>query len=80
MPSGIKPSSYYDEFSRAGASLNRARRPFLFRNAITGVGIVGLTVGIFLYTLKAVGTDEFDDVKPARPIEQNKSPVPETQR
>jgi hypothetical protein len=32
-----------------------------------------------LYTLKAIGTDEFEDVKPARKVEQPNTPVPQGQ-
>jgi len=68
---GIKPSSYYDSTQRAGAALNRARRPFLLRNALTGAGVLALSIGIYVYTLKVIGMDEFEDVKPARKPEQS---------
>ncbi|KAH7328905.1 hypothetical protein B0I35DRAFT_418707 [Stachybotrys elegans] len=55
--------SYYDAHARQGAALVRARRPYLFKNAVTGLGLMGLVGGIYYYTLKAVGQDEFADVK-----------------
>jgi hypothetical protein len=30
-----------------------------------------------MYTLKAIGTDEFEDVKPAKRIDQPKQPIPQ---
>lgn len=37
----IPQSSYYDARNQPGAALYRARRPYLFKNAITGVCIIG---------------------------------------
>ncbi|EKJ79782.1 hypothetical protein FPSE_00062 [Fusarium pseudograminearum CS3096] len=54
-------STYYDPRLRQGAALVRARRPYLFKNAITGLGLLGV-VGNW-YTLNAVGQDNFEDVK-----------------
>ncbi|KFA66567.1 hypothetical protein S40285_09858 [Stachybotrys chlorohalonatus IBT 40285] len=58
-------TSYYDARLRQGAALVRARRPYLFKNAITGLGLFAVVGGIYTdyYTLKAVGQDEFADVK-----------------
>ncbi|KAI1627385.1 hypothetical protein EDD37DRAFT_622171 [Exophiala viscosa] len=58
----LKRSSYYDTDYRAGAALNRARRPYLFKNMITGVCIFGFAIGVFAFTLKAVGQETFQDV------------------
>ncbi|OAA77991.1 Coiled-coil domain-containing protein 56 [Akanthomyces lecanii RCEF 1005] len=56
-------STYYDGRLRQGPALIRARRPYLFKNAFTGLGLLAVVGGIYYYTLKAVGQDEFDDVK-----------------
>ncbi|KEY70072.1 hypothetical protein S7711_11196 [Stachybotrys chartarum IBT 7711] len=56
-------ASYYDARLRQGAALVRARRPYLFKNAVTGLGLFAVVGGIYYYTLKAVGQDEFADVK-----------------
>ncbi|KAM3507538.1 hypothetical protein MY11210_007099 [Beauveria gryllotalpidicola] len=56
-------STYYDSRLRQGPALIRARRPYLFNNALTGLGLVAIIGGIYYYTLSAVGQDEFDDVK-----------------
>ncbi|RCI15340.1 hypothetical protein L249_6732 [Ophiocordyceps polyrhachis-furcata BCC 54312] len=56
-------STYYDRRLRQGPALIRARRPYLFRNSLTGLGLVLFITGIYAYTLKAVGQDEFADVK-----------------
>ncbi|KAF7116277.1 hypothetical protein CNMCM5793_004353 [Aspergillus hiratsukae] len=94
-------STYYGK-DGAGAALLRARRPYLFRNALTGLGLVAFTISVctyssgpplldvsvqnarrealfahtrrnFLdaYTIRAVGQDEFSDVKvPDTPAQQ----------
>lgn len=65
---GVERSSYYDRRLRQGPSLIRARQPYLVKNAITGVGLFAFVGAIYWYTLKAVGQDEFEDVKvPAAP-------------
>ncbi|EXV03011.1 coiled-coil domain-containing protein 56 [Metarhizium robertsii] len=56
-------STYYDRRYRQGPALIRARRPYLFKNAFTGLGLLAVVGGIYWYTLKAVGQDDFDDVK-----------------
>ncbi|KAI9171311.1 putative Cytochrome oxidase assembly protein 3 [Paramyrothecium foliicola] len=65
-------TTYYDRKLRQGPALVRARRPYLFKNAITGLGLMGLVGGIYYYTISAVGQDEFGDVKvpdaPKKPV------------
>src|SRR2546429_204845 len=39
-------SSYYDKDYRAGAALLRARRPYLVKNAVTGIALFGFCVGV----------------------------------
>ncbi|KAL2213724.1 hypothetical protein CC79DRAFT_1362523 [Sarocladium strictum] len=56
-------STYYDRKYRQGPALIRARRPYLVPNAITGVCLLAISLGIYTYTLRAVGQDDFDDVK-----------------
>ncbi|PWY89359.1 hypothetical protein BO70DRAFT_393860 [Aspergillus heteromorphus CBS 117.55] len=63
MPSGVFNSSYYGKDYRPGAALQRARRPYLFRNSLTGVALVAFTISVYAYTIRAVGQDEFSDVK-----------------
>ncbi|KAI9373167.1 hypothetical protein BJX61DRAFT_504039 [Aspergillus egyptiacus] len=63
MPAGIFNSTYYGKDYRAGAALLRARRPYLFKNVFTGLGLCMFTVGVYAYTIRAVGQDEFSDVK-----------------
>ncbi|KAL2824497.1 hypothetical protein BDW59DRAFT_162385 [Aspergillus cavernicola] len=63
MPVGIFNSTYYGKDYRAGAALLRARRPYLFKNAATGLALCVFTVGVYAYTIRAVGQDEFSDVK-----------------
>ncbi|PFH57999.1 hypothetical protein XA68_14294 [Ophiocordyceps unilateralis] len=55
--------TYYDRRLRQGPALIRARRPYLLRNTLTGLGLFSITVAIYIYTIKAVGQDEFADVK-----------------
>ncbi|KAK5174504.1 uncharacterized protein LTR77_001584 [Saxophila tyrrhenica] len=47
MPLGRAPqSSYYDQQNRPGTALYRARQPYLVKNAITGVCIVGFVAAV----------------------------------
>ncbi|KAF1346883.1 hypothetical protein BDV97DRAFT_400773 [Delphinella strobiligena] len=55
-------SSYYDRYNRPTASLYRARQPYLIKNAITGIVILGFAIGVYSFTIKAVSQDEFEDV------------------
>ncbi|KAK3690787.1 hypothetical protein LTR37_018961 [Vermiconidia calcicola] len=70
----IPQSSYYDQHNRPAAALYRARQPYLVRNAVTGVCIVGFVAavrGIDTWTIKAIGQDDFSDIAvpdaPAQP-------------
>ncbi|RMJ15519.1 hypothetical protein BHE90_011824 [Fusarium euwallaceae] len=56
-------STYYDRRLRQGPALVRARRPYLFKNAVTGLGLLTVVGAIYYYTLNAVGQDNFEDVK-----------------
>jgi len=56
-------STYYDRRHRQGQALIRARRPYLFKNAVTGLGLILFAGGIYGYTLSKVGQDDFEDVK-----------------
>ncbi|KAK4229091.1 hypothetical protein QBC38DRAFT_453537 [Podospora fimiseda] len=60
---GIQRSSYYDSKHRQSPALIRARRPYLFKNAVVGLGFTALALGIYAYTINAIGQDDFDDVK-----------------
>lgn len=42
----LKRSSYYTPDERSGAALLRARRPYLFKNAVTGIAIFGFAIGV----------------------------------
>lgn len=42
--------------------LQRARAPFRFRNAITGIILAGFGVGVWAYSISAVKQDDFSDV------------------
>ncbi|KAF2435729.1 hypothetical protein EJ08DRAFT_286712 [Tothia fuscella] len=70
----IPRSSYYDAHSRQSEALLRARRPYLVRNIFTGLGIVAFTVGVYTYTIKSVGSDDFDDVVPMKPAQPATAP------
>ncbi|KAF7594238.1 hypothetical protein BBP40_009790 [Aspergillus hancockii] len=72
MASGLFNSTYYGKDYRAGAALLRARRPYLFKNALTGLGLVAFTISVYAYTIRAVGQDEFSDVKVPEKTEQKK--------
>ncbi|KAL2125274.1 hypothetical protein VTJ04DRAFT_1639 [Mycothermus thermophilus] len=70
-------STYYDSRNRQTPALIRARRPYLVKNAVTGTAIFAFAVGVYIYTIKAIGQDEFEDVKVPdvpvrRPVEEAK--------
>ncbi|KAH6660268.1 hypothetical protein BKA67DRAFT_653462 [Truncatella angustata] len=71
MTGGHGNSSYYNKNAHSPA-LIRARRPYLLKNAIVGAGIASFAIGVYIYTIKAIGQDEFTDVKvpdtPQQPI------------
>lgn len=58
----LKRSSYYKPDYTQSAALIRARRPYLFKNTITGISIASFAIGVFAFTLRAVGQESFDDV------------------
>lgn len=58
----IPRSSYYDKHYKQSAALIRARRPYLVKNALTGVGIFAFAIGVYAFTIRAVAQDEFEDV------------------
>ncbi|AEO70129.1 e0f65a77-1546-4b67-8c9d-a983d27e2540 [Thermothielavioides terrestris] len=60
---GYQPSTYYDSRFRQSPALIRARRPYLGKNAILGLGLSAFALGVYAYTLRAIGQDEFEDVK-----------------
>ncbi|KAM7194258.1 cytochrome c oxidase assembly factor 3-like protein [Naviculisporaceae sp. PSN 640] len=68
--SGIQQrTGYYDRNHRQSPALIRARRPYLVKNTLLGTGIALFAIGIYAYTLKVVGQDEFEDVKvPDAPV------------
>ncbi|KAK5657131.1 hypothetical protein OQA88_3659 [Cercophora sp. LCS_1] len=68
----IQRASYYRE-NKHSPALVRARRPYLVKNAILGLGIFTVAAGIYAYTISVVGQDEFDDVKvPDAPVRSTK--------
>jgi cytochrome c oxidase assembly factor 3 len=70
-----RQSTYYDGRFRQGAALVRARKQYLARNAVTGLGLVAVVAAIYTYTLRQVGQDNFEDVKipdtPRTPASKN---------
>ncbi|KAK3659050.1 hypothetical protein LTR56_001487 [Elasticomyces elasticus] len=76
MPLGrIPQSSYYDARNRPGAALYRARQPYLVKNAVTGLFIIGFVAGVYSWTIRAIGQDDFSDVPmPDAPIQAGHAP------
>ncbi|KAL1986910.1 hypothetical protein VTN96DRAFT_5327 [Rasamsonia emersonii] len=71
MPAGAFNSSYYGKDYRAGAALLRARRPYLFKNAVTGIGLFAFCISVYAFTIRAVGQEDFSDiVVPEAPKQQ----------
>lgn len=52
----IPKSSYYDKNYKQSPALIRARRPYLVKNMITGVGIFAFTMGVCMCTPFFSGT------------------------
>ncbi|KAK0632054.1 hypothetical protein B0T14DRAFT_418914 [Immersiella caudata] len=72
----MRHDSYYRE-NRHSPALIRARRPYIVKNALMGLGFCIITGGIYAYTISVVGQDDFTDVKvPDVPM---KSPAATTQ-
>ncbi|KAI2635129.1 hypothetical protein GGS21DRAFT_490344 [Xylaria nigripes] len=63
MPSGFGSSSYYDRQFRQSPALIRARKPYIFKNAVVGTAVAAFAVGVYIYTIKTIGQDDFSDVK-----------------
>ncbi|OJA20322.1 hypothetical protein AZE42_05447 [Rhizopogon vesiculosus] len=57
VASSYRPRSYV-----MSPGLQRARAPFRFRNAITGLILTGFGVGVWAYSISAVKQDDFSDV------------------
>ncbi|KAK4686985.1 hypothetical protein P7C73_g3132, partial [Tremellales sp. Uapishka_1] len=55
-------ASYHPNGYGTSPSLIRARKPFLLRNALTGVTIFGFAMGVYIYSISAVKQDDFADV------------------
>ncbi|KAG2155127.1 uncharacterized protein EDB93DRAFT_136879 [Suillus bovinus] len=55
-------ASYRPRSSLMSPGLQRARAPFRFRNAITGLILAGFGVGVWAYSISAVKQDDFSDV------------------
>ncbi|KAF9649368.1 hypothetical protein BDM02DRAFT_1873740 [Thelephora ganbajun] len=55
-------ASYRPKSYQMSPGLLRARAPFRARNAITGVAIAALVVGVWAYSIAAVKQDSFADV------------------
>ncbi|KAF2724927.1 hypothetical protein K431DRAFT_300343 [Polychaeton citri CBS 116435] len=60
--SRIPQASYYDKHARPTAALYRARQPYLVKNAVTGLCIIGFVGLVYTWTIKAIGQDDFSDV------------------
>ncbi|QIW96922.1 hypothetical protein AMS68_002440 [Peltaster fructicola] len=76
MPFGVRlpQASYYDAKYRPTAALYRARQPYLIKNAVTGLCIIGFVGAVYSFTIKAIGQDDFSDVPmPAAPVQTGAS-------
>ncbi|KAF2836326.1 hypothetical protein M501DRAFT_980363 [Patellaria atrata CBS 101060] len=71
----IPRSTYYDRNYRQSEALIRARRPYLIKNALTGLSLFCFAVGVYSFTINAVAQDEFEDViVPDKPVQSAHAP------
>ncbi|KAL8632122.1 hypothetical protein Q9189_002146 [Teloschistes chrysophthalmus] len=56
-------NSYWTKDNRMGPALIRARKPFMIKNIVTGIGIASFVIGVYAFTIKAVAQDDFSDVQ-----------------
>ncbi|KAF4575254.1 hypothetical protein EYR40_005010 [Pleurotus pulmonarius] len=54
--------SYRPKSNLMSPGLKRAREPFKYRNAFTGLILGGFVVGVWAYSISAVKQDVFDDI------------------
>ncbi|KAG9218714.1 hypothetical protein PLEOSDRAFT_1038450 [Pleurotus ostreatus PC15] len=54
--------SYRPKSNLMSPGLKRAREPFKYRNAFTGLVLGGFVVGVWAYSISAVKQDVFDDI------------------
>ncbi|KAL1897888.1 hypothetical protein Sste5346_003740 [Sporothrix stenoceras] len=79
--SGVEHSSYYDRRMRQSPALIRARRPYLVKNTVLGLGISAFALGVYAYTIHVVGQDDFDDVQvPSEPAQSVQQRTQQTQQ
>ncbi|KAI9314979.1 hypothetical protein BX666DRAFT_438668 [Dichotomocladium elegans] len=64
MVNGPSREKMYTQSKGYGFSpaLQRTRQPFRMRNALTLLGLLGFTGGVYAYSLLAVKQDDFSDV------------------
>ncbi|KAI5982668.1 hypothetical protein EDD15DRAFT_2266797 [Pisolithus albus] len=60
-PKAVK-ESYRPRSYQMSPGLLRAREPFRVKNAITGVILAGLGIGVWAYSIRAVKQEDFSDV------------------
>ena len=60
--SSLSPSQSSWTVPQMSQGLLRAREPYRVKNAITGLAISSFAVGVWLYSMRAVKQDNFDDV------------------
>ncbi|KAI0797128.1 hypothetical protein C8Q75DRAFT_710727 [Abortiporus biennis] len=54
--------SYRPKSWEMSPGLQRARAPFRFRNALTGIILASFAIGVWAYSLSAVAQDDFSDI------------------
>ncbi|ORY08197.1 hypothetical protein BCR34DRAFT_488912, partial [Clohesyomyces aquaticus] len=75
-------STYYDAQMRAAPALLRARAQYLVKNTLTGAAICATAISIYVYTIRVISQDEFDDViVPDEPLQRpNTTPTQSLQQ
>ncbi|KAN0064917.1 hypothetical protein ACQY0O_001974 [Thecaphora frezii] len=66
VPPRSTHATYHPKGYGVSEGLKRARRPYLFKNAVTGSLIMGFVVGVYFYSISKVKQDDFSDLAEVR--------------
>ncbi|KAK0546375.1 hypothetical protein OC845_004617 [Tilletia horrida] len=64
-------ASYHPDGYGVSEGLKRARRPFFWKNTLTGGAILGFAAGVYFYSISKVKQDDFSDLATLPPSSNN---------